>query len=685
VSRQRRKRQRGQKKRTFALVGNQNCGKTTLFNQLTGSNQHVGNWPGVTVEKKEGVVKKMPHITVVDLPGIYSLSPYTMEEVISRNYILDEHPDAVINIVDATNLERNLYLSLQIAELGVPMVIALNMMDEVEAAGDVIDVEALQNKLGIPVVPISAVKNMGVEDLLNRAIYIAEHKQLPVSNDICGGEVHKALHAIAHLVEDKARKRGYSPRFAATKLIEGDKPVQEELCLDEQDIHIIDDIIKHMEEHTGMDRESVLPDTRYNYITSIVNRHVQHKHSKDAPTRSQKIDRVLTNRFFAIPAFILMMLLVFFITFGPIGSFVAEWFGVMVDAGIEWIGKLLFAAGVSEGVYGLIVDGILIGVGTVINFMPPIIIMFMCLSILEDSGYMSRAAFVMDAPLRKIGLNGRSFIPLIMGFGCTVPAIMGTRVLQSRRDRNMTMILTPFMSCGAKVPVYALFTAAFFKENQVLVMMSLYVLGIVVAILAALILKKTIYKASASGFVMELPPYRMPSFKTVMIHMWEKAKEFVKRAFTIILIASIVIWLLSSFDSSFQYIGSASQSMNSILASIGNFIAPLFEPLGFGNYQAVTSLIAGMMAKENIISTMAILYGSSASELPNVLQGAFTPMSAYSFLVFILLYTPCIAAVTTMSKELKSPKASFLVVCAQIAIAWLAAFIIYQNGLLLGF
>ncbi|HQG88808.1 MAG TPA: ferrous iron transport protein B [Flexilinea sp.] len=664
---------------TFALAGNQNSGKTTLFNYLTGSNQHVGNWPGVTVEKKTGKVKKYPGITLVDLPGIYSLSPYTDEEMITRNYLLDEKPDAIINIVDANNLERNLYLTLQLAELGIPMVIALNMMDEIAANGDVIDVDGLERDLGIPVVPIVARNGSGVEDLIRRAIGVAMHREQPPIRDICEGEVHKAIHSIGHIIEPKARARGYSARFVSTKLIEGEDPIKQAIGLTPEEEKIIDEIISEMEKATGLDREAAIADSRYRFITKVCSENFKRRRKIGEQSASDKIDKVLTGKYSALPIFLAIMLFVFWLTFGPIGSRLSEGFSELIDTGIGIVDHALMYAGVSEWLQSLVVDGILGGVGSVLNFLPVILILFICLSVLEDCGYMARAAFIMDRLLRKIGLSGRSFIPFMMGFGCTVPALMATRTLENKRIRYLTVLLTPFMSCGAKVPVYTLFIAAFFAKGKILVIFSLYLIGILVAVLMGLILKSTLFRGTPAPFIIELPPYRWPAPHNVAIQVWEKIKDFLERAVTIILLATVVIWFLGSFDPKFYWTADSSQS---ILAMLGGLFAPLFLPLGFGNWQAITSLVSGFMAKESIISTMAVVYKAADQGLQTVLQSIFTPASAFSFLIFVLLYPPCIASVSTMNKEVGTKWTGFAIVL-ELATAWIVSFLAYHIALLI--
>jgi ferrous iron transport protein B len=665
-------------KMLFALAGNQNSGKTTLFNQLTGSNQHVGNFPGVTVEKKEGIIKKNKNASVVDLPGIYSLSPYSAEEVVSRNFLVEEHPDAIINIVDATNLERNLYLSLQLIELRIPMVIALNMMDEVRANNGYIDIKKLEKELGVPVIPISASKNEGIEDLIRTAMDVATNKRGPQRMDFCTGEMHKAIHAVSHLVEKKALDHGYSARFAASKIIEGDPPLEETLKLSEMEQDILGHFIDEMEKELGTDREAAMADMRYSYIDGLVKSAVVKPGQSKEQRRSLKIDAVLTHRFFAIPIFLVIMFLVFWLTFGLIGAWLSDTF----SAGIDYITALsdagLTQLGVSSWMHSLIIDGIFAGVGSVLSFLPVILLLFFFLSILEDTGYMARVAFVMDKLLRKIGLSGRSFVPMLIGFGCSVPAIMATRTLSSERDRKMTVILTPFMSCSAKLPIYAVFTAAFFQQNQALVMISLYVLGMVVACLAGLLMKKTMFRGKPVPFVLELPSYRFPAPKSVLLHMWDKAKDFIRRAFTIIFIATIVIWFLQNFNWAFNMV---SDSSKSILASIGQLIAPIFAPLGFGDWRSSTALLTGLTAKEAVVSTLSVLMNSGD---PSALQSLFTPLTAFAFLCFTLLYMPCVAALAATRKELNSRRGALAAMGFQTAVAWVVAFIVYQGGRLIG-
>lgn len=661
----------------FALAGNQNSGKTTLFNQLTGSNQHVGNFPGVTVEKKEGTVKKHKDVTVVDLPGIYSLSPYTPEEVVSRDFIVGEHPDAIINIVDATNLERNLYLTLQLLELRVPMVIALNMMDEIRANEGFIDVEKMEAELGVPVVPISASRNEGIGELIRTAIETAASKKRPERLDFCTGEVHKAIHSVSHLVEQKALAQGFSARFAATKLIEGDDLLAKRLNLSESEIDILGHFVDEMEKALGTDREAAMADMRYAYIEKLVSKTVKKPKESKEQLRSLRIDKVLTHRFFAIPIFLIIMFAIFWLTFGSLGALLSDAFESGIESVIELVDSGLKSLDVSAWMNSLIVDGVLAGVGSVLSFLPVIVLLFFFLSILEDTGYMARVAFVMDRLLRKIGLSGRSFVPMLIGFGCSVPAIMATRTLPSERDRKMTIVLTPFMSCSAKLPIYAVFTAAFFERGQALVMISLYVMGIAVAVLSGLLLKNTVFKGKSVPFLMELPAYRFPSPKSVLLHMWDKAKGFIRRAFTVIFVAAIVIWFLQSFSWSFDMV---SDSSKSILASIGSLIAPVFVPLGFGDWRASTALLTGFTAKEAVVSTLSVLVPGGASGL----QTLFTPLTAFAFLSFTLLYMPCVAALAATRRELGSAKGALLAVLYQTCVAWIIAFIVFQGGRLLG-
>lgn len=663
----------------FALIGNQNSGKTTLFNQLTGSNQHVGNFPGVTVEKKEGRIRKTEH-SVVDLPGIYSLSPYTAEEVVTRDFLLQGKPDGIINIADATNIERNLYLSLQLMELQIPMVLALNMMDEVTASGGSIKIQALAGLLGIPVVPISAIKNDGITELVDRAVRVASQKSLPQKLDFCTGEVHRAIHAIAHLIEDHAIAVGMPLRFAATKLVEDDQPTFDQLKLNQNERETVVHITSEMEQALGTDREAALADMRYEYIGRIVAETVQRPADTKEQQRSVKIDSLLTHKHLAIPLFLVIMATVFWLTFGVFGSFLSDLMAALVDATTAVVDGGLTAYGINPVLHSLIIDGAFAGVGSVLSFLPTILVLFFFLSLLEDSGYMARVAFVMDKLLRKIGLSGKSFVPMLIGFGCTVPAVMATRTLSSERDRKMTIILTPFMSCSAKLPVYALFTSVFFPEHGALVMIFLYILGMVVAVLYGLVLKATLFRGQPVPFVMELPAYRLPSGKSLALHIWEKAKDFIRRAFTVIFLATLVIWVLQSFDARFNPVAN---SADSLLATIGGWVAPIFAPLGFGNWMASTALITGLTAKEAVVSTMAVLTGAAGSAgLPAIMGTLFTPASALSFLVFTLLYMPCIAAFAAVRREYGSGIKAAAIMAAETGIAWVVALIVYRVALL---
>ena len=657
---------------TFALVGNQNCGKTTLFNALTGSNQHVGNFPGVTVDRKSGVIKGHPDTEVVDLPGIYSLSPYTSEEIVSRQFIFNSKPQGIINIVDATNIERNLYLTMQLMELGIPMVLALNMMDEVRNNGGTIDINELETSLGIPVVPISAAKNEGVEELVDHAIHVARYQEGPRRADFCsptdhGGAVHRCIHAVIHLIEDHAQVAGIPLRFAACKVVEGDARVIEALHLTDNERDTIDHILKQLEAERCLDPAASMADMRYSYIKRICGRSVVKPVESVEHKRSRRIDEVLTGRWTAIPAFLLFMCLMFWLTFDVIGGTMQEW----LDEGIQWItaqtDALLQSWNVSDVVHALIIDGVFSGVGAVVSFIPIILTLFFFLSILEDSGYMARIAFVTDKSLRRIGLSGRSIVPLLMGFGCSVPSVMASRTLPSARDRQLTVMLTPFMSCTAKLPIYAFFTQLFFPDNGALVMISLYLLGILMAIIVALVLKNTIYRGKPVPFVMELPNYRIPTAMSVLRLIWDKGKDFMQRAFSVIFIATIVVWFLQSFDFHFSLVA---DPQNSILASVASVISPIFEPLGFADWRITTSLISGFMAKESVVSTLTVLFGSGVS-ISSVLGVA----SAYALLVFCLLYTPCVATIATVRHELGNRHAWAMVVW-QCVVAWLVAFAI---------
>jgi len=664
----------------FALAGNQNSGKTTLFNQLTGSNQHVGNFPGVTVERKDGIIRGHKDATVVDLPGIYSLSPYTNEEIVTRDYLLKHHPDGIINIVDATNIERNLYLSMQLIELNIPMVIALNMMDEVRANGGTIIIEKLQAELGVPVVPISASKNEGIEELIEDAIATASAKKIPQRQDFCSGAVHRAIHSIAHLVEDHAQRIGVPPRFAATKLVEGDEPMLNQLGLSDNEKDMVGHSVTEMEHELGTDREAALADMRYTFIGGLCKDSVIKMGESKGHLRSIAIDSILTHKYLAIPVFLLIMSLIFYLTFGVIGSALSAGLSICIDFITQLASNGLTAYGINPVVHSLIIDGVFAGVGSVLSFLPTIVVLFFFLSILEDSGYMARVAFVMDKLLRKIGLSGRSFVPMLIGFGCSVPAIMATRTLSSERDRKMTILLTPFMSCSAKLPIYAMFTMAFFPTHRALVMIALYVTGIIVGIISGFIFKGTVFHGKPVPFVMELPNYRLPSAKSVCLLLWDKAKDFLTRAFTVIFVATIIIWFLQTFDSRLNVVTS---SASSILASIGRFISPVFAPLGFNDWRASTALITGFTAKEAVVSTFAVLTGTSVSNLPAALATLFTPVAAWSFLTFTLLYTPCIAAVNAVRREMNSVWSAVAMVLYQTGIAWIVAFLVFRIGSLI--
>ncbi len=662
----------------FALVGNQNCGKSTLFNYLTGSNQHVGNFPGVTVQKKEGALLAMPDAGVIDLPGIYSLSPYTSEEIVTRDLLLYNKPDAIINVIDATNIERSLYLSLQLIELNVPMVIALNMMDELTNSGGSIDIKAMEEQLTIPVVPISANTGEGVGELIKRAIDVGSNKILPKRLDFCTGPVHTAIHAIAHLIENKARRQGLPLRFTSTKLIEGDKEFEHELHLSNNERDIIGHFVEEMEMSLKTDKEAALADMRYAYIEELCAHTVQKPQHTEAQKRSVKIDYYLTHKYYSIPMFILIMGMVFWLTFDVIGAFLSDMLSVIMDAITAGADAALTDFNISPPMHSLIINGVFGGVGSVLSFIPTIVTLFFFLSMLEDSGYMARVAFVMDKLLRKIGLSGSSFVPMIIGFGCSVPAIMASRTLASERDRKMTIILTPFMSCSAKLPIYGMFIAAFFPQNGGLIMLSLYLLGILVAIISGLLLNSLVFRGKPVPFVMELPAYRLPTARNILMHMWEKAKDFLHKAFTIIFMASIVIWFLQNFDIRFYLVDAG----DSIIAQIGKLIAPVFAPLGFGSWQAATSLVTGITAKEVVISTLSVLSGGDGGV---TLSQFFTPLTAYTFLVFCLLYPPCVAALATIRREIDSATSTFTLICYELAVAWIVAFIVRNIGLMLGF
>lgn len=655
---------------TFALAGNQNCGKTTLFNQLTGSNQHVGNFPGVTVDRKSGAIRNNPNTEVTDLPGIYSMSPYTSEEIVTRQFIIGEKPTGIINIVDATNIERNLYLTMQLMELDTPMVLALNMMDEMRGNGGTVRINKMEAMLGIPVVPISAAKNEGVDELVDHALHVAKYQERPGRMDFCseedhGGAVHRCIHGIIHLIEDHARAAGIPVRFAATKLVEGDQRIEAALKLDQNEKEMIEHIIVQMEQERGLDRAAAIADMRFHFIHQLVEQTVVKPRQSREQLRSARIDRFLTGRYTAIPAFVGIMALVFYLTFGVIGLALQNLLEVGIDALTAAVDSTLTAWNVNAAVHSLVIDGIFTGVGSVLSFLPIIVTLFFFLSLLEDTGYMARVAFVMDKLLRRIGLSGRSIVPMLIGFGCTVPGVMASRTLPSERDRKMTILLTPFMSCSAKLPIYSLFAAAFFPEHAALVMVSLYFLGIAVGILMAILLKSSVFKGEAVPFVMELPNYRLPGLKNVVQLLWEKARDFLQRAFTVIFAATIIIWFLQSFDLRLSLTADPQQS---ILAWLASGIAPLFAPLGFADWRVSTALITGFMAKESVVSTLTILYGSSAA-----FAAALSPAAAAPLLVFCLLYTPCIAAVASVKRELGG-KWAFIMVANQCIVAWLAAF-----------
>lgn len=664
----------------LALAGNQNCGKTTLFNQLTGSNQHVGNFPGVTVDRKSGEIRGHKNCEVVDLPGIYSIRPYTNEEIVARDFLIDEKPDAIINIADATNIERNLYLTLQMLEMNIPMVLALNMMDEVRNNGGTIDVKGLSERLGIPVLPISAAKNEGIDELISKVIEYAEKKKKPKKLDFCHGAVHRCIHAVSHMIEDHAVLADMSPRFAATKLVENDPDINKKLKLNENELEMIEHSVSEMEKELDMDRNAALADMRYTFIEEVCRETVVKCRESKEHIRSVKIDNILTGKYLAIPLFLCIMLLIFWITFGSVGAWLSDIFSGFIDFVTSGIDKALTVYGLNPIVHSLIIDGIFAGVGSVLSFLPTIVTLFFCLSILEDSGYMARVAFVMDKLLRKIGLSGRSFVPMLIGFGCSVPAIMATRTLSSERDRRMTIFLTPYMSCSAKLPIYAVFTAAFFPKYKALVMMILYVSGMLVGVVCGLIMNKTKFKGNPVPFVMELPNYRLPSAKSVGMLMWDKAKDFMQKAFTVIFFATIIIWFLQTFD---MRLNIAENSSDSLLAVLGTIIAPLFRPLGFGDWRAATALITGFSAKEAVVSTLAVLTGSSVADLGTVLGGLFTPVSAASFLAFTLLYTPCVAAIAAVKREMNSGWSAFVMVLMQCFAAWVVSFGVYNIGALI--
>ena len=653
----------------LALAGNQNCGKTTLFNQLTGSNQHVGNFPGVTVEQKIGQVRGQKGCSVVDLPGIYSLRPYTAEEIVTRDFILNQKPDGIINIVDATNLERNLYLTLQLLTLRVPTVLALNMMDELTGNGGSIDVQKMAQTLGVPVVPICAATADGVSELIDEAVRVAEGKILPQVYDFCEpGPVHRCIHAVCHQIEDHAQAAGINTRFAATWLIEGDNGIEDALKLDQNEKELIEHSVLQMEQERGLDRNAALADMRYSFIEKLVREAVVKPKESKQHRRSVQADKILTGKYTAIPIFIGVMFLIFFLTFHVIGAFLSDLLALGIDKLTALTDAALTAYGLNPVVQSLIIDGIFEGVGSVLSFLPVIVTLFFFLSILEDTGYMARVAFVMDKLLRRIGLSGKSIVPMLIGFGCTVPAVMATRTLPSERDRTMTILLTPFMSCSAKIPIYGFFSAAFFPQHAALVMIALYVFGILMGILAALVLEKTAFRGRPVPFVMELPNYRLPSVKSVALLLWEKAKDFLERAFTVIFLATIVIWFLQSFDTRLNVVDS---SADSLLAMVGQLLAPIFAPLGFADWRCATALISGFIAKESVVSTLEILLGTSA------LSALFTTKSAVSFLVFTLLYTPCVAAIAAIRREVGSPVRAGIIALSQCCVAYLAAFAVF--------
>lgn len=665
----------------FALVGNQNCGKTTLFNQLTGSNQHVGNFPGVTVDSKEGVMRGAKGCSVVDLPGIYSLRPYTAEEIVTRDFILNQKPDGIINIVDATNIERNLYLTLQLLEMQIPMVLALNMMDEVRGNGGTIDVQKMSDELGIPVVPIAAAKNEGIEDLVESAVRVAHTRTLPKRVDFCDdGPVHRCIHAVSHLIEDHAQAAGMARRFAATKLIEGDEDIISRLLLNQNELEMVEHSIVEMEDEGKLDRNAAIASMRYDYIERLCSKTVVKCRESREHLRSVRIDHVLTNKYAALPIFVGIMLLIFWLTFDVVGAGLQDLLALGISRLSAVVDHGLTAYGMNPVVHSLMIDGIFAGVGSVVSFLPIIVVMFFFLSILEDTGYMARVAFVMDKLLRKIGLSGRSFVPMLIGFGCTVPAVMATRTLPSARDRRLTILLTPFMSCSAKIPIYAVFTAAFFPQHAVLTMALLYFGGMVVGVLISLLLNHTVFRGNPVPFVMELPNYRLPTLKSVAMLLWDKARDFLQRAFTVIFVATLAIWFLESFDLHLNFVTDSSRSL---LASIGRILAPVFRPLGFEDWRVTTALITGFTAKEAVVSTLGILTGAGTEHLSAALSGLFTPLSAVSFLTFTLLYTPCVAAIAAIGRELGGRLRGAVVAVFQCVVAWCVAAGLYQLLLLI--
>ncbi len=663
----------------FALAGNQNSGKTTLFNALTGSNQHVGNFPGVTVDQKSGGIKGMKNCEVVDLPGIYSLRTYTQEERVSRDFILNNHPDGIINIVDATNIERNLYLTLQLLELRIPMVVALNMMDEITANSGTVDIDKLSTSLGVPVIPISAIQNKGVSELTARAVEVASNKILPSVTDFCenDSQVHRCVHAVIHLIQDHADRIGISSRFCTTKLIEGDSGMEDMLGLDDNERELLEHCIVQMETETGLDRNAALADMRYAFIEGAVAESVVKPQESKEHARSERIDRVLTGKYTAIPVFIGIMGLIFYLTFNVIGA----WLQDLLSSGIDRLSSVVDAAltsyGINPVVHSLVIDGIFAGVGSVLSFLPVIVVMFFFLSILEDTGYMARIAFFMDKILRKLGLSGKSFVPMLIGFGCSVPAIMATRTSSSERDRKMTILLTPYMSCSAKIPIYSVFVAAFFGRQSALAMIIIYLTGIVTGVIVASVLKRTLFKGEPVPFVMELPNYRLPSAKNTGLLLWDKAKDFLQRAFTIIFLATVIIWFLRTFDTRLNVVEDQSQSL---LTLIGMVVSPVFRPLGFGDWRMVSALVTGITAKEAVVSTLSVIMNTGAENLTPVLKSLFTPLSAASFLAFTLLYTPCAAAVATIRREYGSALKTVFIVIAQCSVAWIVAFLVYNIG-----
>ena len=664
----------------FALAGNQNCGKTTLFNSLTGANQHVGNFPGVTVDQKVGTLRGTSH-QVVDLPGIYSIRPYTQEEVVTQQFLLEQRPDAIINILDATNIERNLYLTLQLLTLQVPMVIALNMMDELRGNGGSIDVRKMSEALGAPVVPISAAKNEGIAELVETLLKTAQNKEKPKVLDFCpDGPVHRCIHAVSHIIEDHAQKLDISRRFCASKLIEGEADFFDKLELSQNERELIEHSVIEMEHDSGLDRNAALADMRYNFIEKVCKSCVVKAHESREYLRSVAIDKVLTNRFFALPIFGVIMALIFYLTFYVIGEYLSNLLALGIDTLTVRVDDFLTAYGMNPVVHSLVIDGVFAGVGSVLSFLPLVVVLFFFLSILEDSGYMARIAFLMDKLLRKIGLSGRSFVPMLLGFGCSVPAIMATRTLSSQRDRKMTIMLTPYMSCSAKIPVYTVFAAAFFPGYELPVMLVLYFGGMLIGVLVALIMKHTMFRGNPVPFVMELPNYRLPSLRSVVLLMWEKAKDFLERAFTVIFLVTVIIWFLQNFDMRLNVV---SDSADSILAGIGRVIAPIFAPLGFGDWRMVTALVSGFSAKEAVVGTFGVVLGVGTNQLPVALHQLFTTLSAASFLAFTLLYTPCVAAVATIRRELDSTWKTVGVVLMQCVVAWVVALLVYQVGLLL--